>query len=84
MSTRYDVCQARESNGKTYWNKFATLWKSDEGKMSISFDSLPIASLNKDGKIETRAMVFEAKVKDDRGGSNNDNHPPKDDTDFPF
>ena len=84
MSTRYDVVQAQERGGKTYWNKFATLWKGDDGKMSITFDSLPIASLNKDGKIETRAMVFEAKARDGGGGRGSTDQAPPDDSEIPF
>jgi hypothetical protein len=84
MSTRYDLCQAQERGGKTYWHKIGTLWKSDDGKMSVSFDSLPIASLNRDGKIETRAMVFEAKARDGGGGNSRSNEPPQDDDNILF
>lgn len=62
MSKRFDICQGRDSNGKTYWNKIGTLWQNDDGKMSISFDALPLAGTNpKTGQVETRAVVFEAK-----------------------
>lgn len=69
MSKRYDICQGRESNGKTYWNKIGTMWENDDGKRSISFDALPVASLNpQSGAVETRAVVFEAKPRDGGGG----------------
>jgi len=66
-SKRYDVCQAQERGDKTYWHKFATMWESDDGKKSLTFDSLPIPSLNRDGKLEVRAMCFEPKPRDGQG-----------------
>jgi hypothetical protein len=85
MSKRYDICQAQERGEKTYWNKIGTLWQNDDGKMSISFDALPIASLNREGKIETRAMCFEPKARDSGGGSREpSNGAPVGSDDIPF
>lgn len=88
MSKRYDVVQAHKRGDKTFWNKIGTLWEGDDGKMSISFDALPVPQLNRDGNaIEVRAMVFEPKPRDGQGdgGRSRDPAPSADDNgDIPF
>lgn len=73
MSQRYDICQAKPGkNGKTYWNKVATMWEAKDGRFSIEFDALPvpIAEQNDGGEISirTRAVAFPAKEKENQGG----------------
>lgn len=74
MSTRYDVCQAKPGkNGKTYWNKVATMWEAKDGRFSIEFDALPVpvAEQSDDGaiSIRTRAVAFPAKPKEEQQSS---------------
>jgi hypothetical protein len=65
MSKRYDICQPQRRGEKTFWNRFAVMWESDDGKRSIVFESLPLPQKNdRTGEIEVRAMVFEAKPRD--------------------
>lgn len=69
MGQRYDVCQAKPGkNGKTYWNKVATMFEGKEGRFNIEFDALPVpVAEQNDGEISirTRAVAFPAKPKDD-------------------
>lgn len=68
---RWDVCQAKPGkNGKTYWNKIATLFEGKEGRFNIEFDALPVpvAEQSDDGaiSIRTRAVAFPAKPKEEQ------------------
>jgi hypothetical protein len=69
VSNRWDLCQAKPGkNGKTYWNKVATMFEGKEGKFNIEFDALPVpvAEQSQDGaiSIRTRAVAFPAKERD--------------------
>ena len=69
MSNRWDLCQAKPGkNGKTYWNKVATMFEGKEGKFNIEFDALPIPVAEQDQEgsisIRTRCVAFPAKEKD--------------------
>ena len=84
-SKRYDVCQARERGGKTYWNKIGSMWEGADGNKSITFDALPVAGKNRNGEIETRAMIFEPKPRDGSGAPPPSPLPPRAaDDDIPF
>ena len=74
MSARWDVCQGKPGkNGKTYWNKVATMFEGKEGRFNIEFDALPvpIAEQGQDGTISSRTRAVAFPAKDDRQQSNN-------------
>lgn len=65
MAERYDICTPRSGkDGKTYWTKIGTAWKSDKGTQLV-FDALPIP--DSEGRVV--ANLFEPKPRD--GGQRN-------------
>jgi hypothetical protein len=59
MSNRYDLVQPREGGDKTYFTKIGVAFPMKNGGFSIVFEALPVAGINRDGKIETRALLME-------------------------
>jgi hypothetical protein len=54
-----DIVTSRQgSDGKPYWTKIGSAWETKSGGWSLSFDALPIASMNDQGKLETRALLM--------------------------
>ena len=70
MAKRYDLVTPRESNGKTFYTKVGVMWPMDRGGFSLTFEALPIPSINRDGKLEVRVLAFEPRDDDRpaRGG----------------
>jgi hypothetical protein len=60
MTIRYDVCAPRPGReGKTFWHRIGSAFKSDKGGIGIVLDSLPLP--DKDGKVSFQ--LFEPKAK---------------------
>ena len=65
--SRFDIVQPRAGrDGKTFFTRIGTAWPLDKGGYRLVFDALPIASLNRDGGIETTALLFPPKDNADR------------------
>jgi hypothetical protein len=62
---RFDiVCPRAGKDGKTYFTKIGVMWPMKSGNgFSISFEALPIPSLN-DGVLEVRALAMPPKPQD--------------------
>jgi hypothetical protein len=60
MADRLDICTPRAGkDGKTYWTKIGTAWRSDKGTQLV-FDALPIP--DSEGRVV--ANLFEPKPRD--------------------
>lgn len=71
MSTRYDVCAPRAGReGKTFWHRVGTAFKSDKGGIGIVFDSLPLP--DKDGKVSVQLFEPKAKTPDAKSSAGED------------
>lgn len=59
--SRLDIMQPRNGNdGKTYWTKLGSAWPAKTGPgYSLSFDALPMPSLNDQGQLECRVLLRE-------------------------
>ena len=69
MAKPYDLSTPRAGkDGKTYWTKIGTMWPMERGGFSITFDALPIPTVNKEGKVEVRAVAFPPKETQGGGG----------------
>lgn len=76
MSNRWDICTARAGkDGKTFWNKCATMFEGKDGRFNIEFDALPVptAEQRDDGTItiRTRCVAFPAKPRDQQASGGN-------------
>ena len=63
MPDRLDAMTARQyvdRNGetKTAWTRVGTAWATKNGGWSITFDALPLPSLNDKGALETRVLLM--------------------------
>jgi hypothetical protein len=68
----YSLCVAQERNGKTHWTRIGTMFENRDGNgFNLVFNALPIASLDRDGKIECRVVAFPPRD-DDRSGRRDD------------
>jgi len=56
-----DICTPRKGRDKTYWHKIGTAFVSDDGKVGLQFDSLPLV----DAEGKCSAQIFDRKEKDD-------------------
>lgn len=89
---RMDIVTPRHgSDGKTYFTKIGSAWETKSGGWSLSFDALPIASMNDQGKLETRALLMVPRDNTaargntpDRGGGNGRRAVDDLDDDVPF
>lgn len=60
MTNRMDiVCPRAGSDGKTYWTKIGSAWPNKTGGYSLTFEALPLQSLNDKGQLECRALLME-------------------------
>ena len=68
MSARYDlICPRAGNDGKTYWTKIGVAFAEREGSgFVLSFEALPLPSLGRDGKLETRVLMRQPRERDDR------------------
>jgi hypothetical protein len=59
--SRLDIMQPRQGNdGKTYWTKLGTAWPAKSGPgYSLTFEALPMPSINDKGQIECRVLLRE-------------------------
>lgn len=65
MANRMDIVTPRAgSDGKTYFTKIGSAWETKSGGWSLSFDALPIASMNDKGQLETRALLMVPRERD--------------------
>ena len=85
MAKRFDILTPRKGrDGKTYFTKIGVAFENKNGGYSLSFEALPIASMNDDGNIETRALMMEPRERDDaprNGTPARNNRAPVDDLD---
>ena len=86
MAKRFDILTPRKGrDGKTYFTKIGVAFENKNGGYSLSFEALPIASMNDDGNIETRALMMEPRERDDAPRGNGtparNNRAPVDDLD---
>lgn len=57
-----DISAPRKGkDGKTYWHRIGTAFVSDDGKIGLTFDSLPIP----DAEGKCSAQIFDRRDKDD-------------------
>jgi len=59
--SRLDIMQPRAgSDGKTYWTKLGSAWPAKTGSgYSLTFEALPMQSLNEKGQLECRVLLRE-------------------------
>lgn len=59
--SRLDIMQPRQSgDGKTYWTKLGSAWPAKQGTgYSLTFEALPLQSLNDKGQLECRVLLRE-------------------------
>lgn len=59
--SRLDIMQPRQgSDGKTYWTKLGSAWPAKSGAgYSLTFEALPLQSLNDKGVLECRVLLRE-------------------------
>lgn len=57
-----DICTPRKAkDGKTFWHRIGTAFVGDDGKIGLTFDSLPIP----DAEGKCSAQIFDRRDKDD-------------------
>lgn len=67
---RMDIVTPRAgSDGRTYFTKIGSAWETKSGGWSLSFDALPIASMNDKGQLEMRALLMVPRERDGSGTS---------------
>lgn len=59
--SRLDIMQPRTGgDGKTYWTKLGSAWPAKQGGgYSLTFEALPLQSLNDKGHLECRVLLRE-------------------------
>lgn len=58
MANRMNIVTPRTArDGKTYWTKIGVAFETRDG-WSLSFEALPLSSLNQDGQLECRALLM--------------------------
>jgi hypothetical protein len=64
--SRLDILQPRKGgDGKTYWTKLGSAWPAKQGSgYSLTFEALPLQSLNDKGELECRVLLREPLPKD--------------------
>ena len=87
MTERLEAMTARQykdRNGetKTAWSRIGTAWATAKG-WSITFDALPLPSLNDKGVLETRVLLMPPR-EDNRSGANAPARSPGVDDEVPF
>ena len=59
MANRMNIVTPRTSrDGKTYWTKIGVAFETRDGGWNLSFEALPLSSLNQDGQLECRALLM--------------------------
>lgn len=65
MANRMDIVSPRAgSDGKTYFTKIGVAFETQKGGWSLSFEALPLPSLNDKGQIECRALMMVPRERD--------------------
>jgi|TARA_Y100000034_G_C6853051_1_gene387242 hypothetical protein len=61
MADRYRLAVPRQDkNGKTWWTKIGVMWpRRDKDGFSITLEVLPLQTINDQGQVECRVMVFD-------------------------
>ena len=59
--SRLDIMQPSQgSDGKTYWTKLGSAWPAKSGTgFSLTFEALPLQTLNDKGQLECRVLLRE-------------------------
>lgn len=71
MADRYELLTVRsytdtQGEEKKAFTKIGTVWPmKDRDGFSISFDALPVPVLNREGQLETRALMLPPKPRED-------------------
>jgi hypothetical protein len=67
MAQRYDLVTPREDkNGKTWWTRVGVAFENQNGDgFSLSFEALPLPSLDRDGKLQVRVLMRAPRERDD-------------------
>ena len=75
--TMKDICAPRKGrDDKTHWHRIGTAFVSDDGKIGLQFDSLPLV----DAEGRCTAQIFERRDKTEtprRSGQYQGDHPAK-------
>lgn len=59
MANRMNIVTPRTSrDGKTFWTKIGVAFETRDGGWSLSFEALPLPTLNQDGQLECRALLM--------------------------
>lgn len=65
MANRMDIVTPRAgSDGKTYFTKIGVAFETKAGGWSLSFEALPLPSLNDKGALECRALMMPPRDRD--------------------
>lgn len=59
--SRLDIMQPRTgSDGRTFWTKLGSAWPAKQGTgYSLTFEALPLPSINEKGLLECRVLLRE-------------------------
>lgn len=65
MTNRMDIVSPRAgSDGKTYFTKIGVAFETKAGGWSLSFEALPLPSINDKGQLECRALMMVPRERD--------------------
>lgn len=65
MTNRMDIVTPRQgSDGKTYFTKIGVAFATQSGGWSLSFEALPLPSMNDKGNLECRALLMPPRDRD--------------------
>jgi hypothetical protein len=56
---------ARDGEKKTAFSRIGTAWPMKNGGWRLTFEAIPVPSLNDKGEVETTALMMEPKPRDD-------------------
>lgn len=88
MANRYDLVTPRAGrDGKTYYTKIGSMFENRNSGYSLTFDALPMPSLNNEGVLECRVLAFEPREREAPRGNGRQQAPASRDNlddDVPF
>lgn len=78
MAQRYDLVTAREGkDGKSFFTRIGVAFENRDGKgFSLSFEALPLPSIDRDGRLQTRVLMMVPRERDDRAPARGSDRPP--------
>lgn len=66
MTERLDIVAPRAGkDGRTYFTRIGVAFATKNGGWSLSFEALPLPTMNDQGQIETRALLMPPREKTD-------------------